>query len=75
MFGKPEQTFKLPLKRCHQLKWPCARNTGRSGSGKNKKILIFPAGLEVHLEEVFLNQKYNIQQKKIRKIFFLKKLK
>ena len=30
------QTVENPIG--HPFKWPCARNTGRSGSGKNQKF-------------------------------------
>ena len=35
------------------IKWPIYTQTGKIGSGKNKKIFIFPTGLEVHLEDMF----------------------
>ena len=35
------------------LKWPILSRTSTEQSGKNKKIWIFPTGLEVHLEDMF----------------------
>ena len=35
------------------VKWPILSQTSTEGSGKNKKILIFPTGLQAHLEDMF----------------------
>ena len=36
-----------------QFKQRILSQTGTEGSGENKKILIFPTGLEVYLEDMF----------------------
>ena len=44
---------KLIKKYIVALKWPILSQTSTGGSGKNKKILIFPTGLQVHIEDMF----------------------
>ena len=41
-----------------QFKWPCARNTGRSGSGKNQKSWFFLLGLKYTLRTCFESKKF-----------------
>ena len=51
-------------KQCYQMrasvsfKWPCARNTGRSGSGKNQKSWFFLLGLKYTLRTCFESKKF-----------------
>ena len=40
------------------LKWPCARNTGRSGSGKNQKSWFFLLALKYTLRTSFEPKKF-----------------
>ena len=40
------------------IKWPCARNTGRSGSGKNQKSWFFLLGLKYTLRTCFESKKF-----------------
>jgi hypothetical protein len=37
----------------YMLKWRILSQPAKIGSGKNKKIFIFPTGLEDHLEDMF----------------------
>ena len=37
----------------NSVKWRILSQPAKIGSGKNKKIFIFPTGLEDHLEDMF----------------------
>ena len=43
----------LKFENLRSLKWRIFSQAGKIGSGKNKKIFIFPTGLEDHLEDMF----------------------
>ena len=45
--------MSLKVTNTYLLKWSFFIEPSLDGSGKNKKNLIFPTGLEVHLEDMF----------------------